>query len=103
VRRFLTITVLVCLTGLAALYPVIEFFDRWDVPGPSSDTELQIIAVLTLVGIMFVIAHLVTLALSWLADILVYLNPHSSNSRVVVSSFRLVPIANTSPPLALRI
>lgn len=34
---------LACLAGLCLLYPFIELLDRWDAPGPSSDSEIQII------------------------------------------------------------
>ena len=31
--------------------------DRWDAPGPSTDSELEIIAFLTFLALMFVLRH----------------------------------------------
>ena len=54
---------LVTLVSFALLYPVIESFDTWDtVPGPGGDSEIQIIALLTLVGLLFVLNQLLRLA-----------------------------------------
>lgn len=84
-------------------YPLIEGLDRWDAPGPFSDSEIQIIAVLTLVGVMFVLARLlVTFVLSLLERVLLYLSRSSRNSGEV-NRFEFVPSENASPPLILRI
>ena len=32
--------------------------DRWDVPGPSTDSELEIIAFLTFLALIFVLRHI---------------------------------------------
>jgi hypothetical protein len=64
-RRVLQLASLTCLAGLSLFYPLIESWDRWDSPEPSTDAEIQFIALLTFVGVMFVLAHLLaTLALS---------------------------------------
>lgn len=99
VRRILTVASLICLASLAVFYPVIEGLDRWDAPGPFSDSEIQIIAVLTLVGAMFVLARLLaTFVLSFLERVLLYLRRSSTNSGEV-NSFRFVPPRDASPPL----
>lgn len=101
-RRILTVASLVCLAGLAVFYPVIEGLDRWDAPGPFSDSEIQIIAVLTLVGAMFLLARLlVTVVLSLLQRVLFYLR--SSRISAKLTNFRFVPPVDASPPLILRI
>lgn len=70
-RRILTVAI--CLAALAVFYPLIEGLDHWDAPGPFSDSEIQIIAVLTLVGVMFVLARLlVALVLSFLERALLF-------------------------------
>lgn len=100
-RRILTVASLICLASLAVFYPVIEGLDRWDAPGPFSDSEIQIIAVLTLVGAMFVLARLlVTFHLCCLERVLRYLRRSSRNS-VAVTTSRLARTshAGTSPPL----
>lgn len=102
-RRILTIASLICLTVFAVLYPVIEGLDRWDGPGPFSDSEIQIIAVLTLVGVMFVLARLlVTCVLACLEHVLLYLST-SFRQSIDASFSRFVPLGNVSPPLILRI
>lgn len=102
-RRIFTVASLICLATLAVFYPLIEGLDRWDAPGPFSDSEIQIIAVLTLVGVMFVLARLlVTFVLSLLERVLLYLSRSSRNSGEV-NRFEFVPSENASPPLILRI
>ena len=101
--RILTVASLISLATLAVFYPVIEGLDRWDGPGPFSDSEIQIIAVLTLVGVMFVLARLlVALVLTFLEHVLLYLTRSSRNS-IELSCSRFAPLGNTSPPLILRI
>lgn len=103
VRRILTVATLMCLATLAVFYPVIEALDRWDAPGPSSDSEIQIIALLTLVGAMFVLARLlVTLVRSFLGSLFLSLSRSALNSGEV-TTFRFAPLENASPPLILRI
>lgn len=102
-RRILTVASLICLAALVVFYPLIEGLDHWDAPGPFSDSEIQIIAVLTLVGVMFVLARLlVALVLSFLERVLLYLNESSRNSGEV-TTFRFMPLGDSSPPLILRI
>ena len=103
-RRILTVATLTCLATLAVFYPVIEGLDRWDAPGPSSDSEIQIIALLTLVGVVFVLARLLlTLVLSFLGSAFLSLirSPARNSSEVII--FRFAPLENASPPLILRI
>jgi hypothetical protein len=53
-RKYFQVGVLVCLASVAVLYPAIESMDRWDGPGPASDSEIFIIAAFTLVGMILV-------------------------------------------------
>jgi hypothetical protein len=73
---------LACLVGLSLLYPFIELLDRWDAPGPSSDSEIQIIVLLTFVGIMILMGHLhASLTVSVSADVLPELHPRAHISQ----------------------
>jgi hypothetical protein len=103
VRRILQVASLVGLIGLSLLYPVIESFDRWDAPGPSSDSELQIIVLLTFVGIVFALGHLLALFLvAVLTDSLPSFNLRGEAiQRLAVFDFD--PAVTPSPPFHLRI
>ena len=94
----------VCLLSLSLLYPLIEWLDHWDAPGPSSDSEIQIIALLTLVGIVFLVGDFFTSlsSVSMLAALLFNLLPPMDNPR---HTFFLIlnPTVMPQPPLALRI
>lgn len=94
---------LVCLSGLCLLYPLLESLDPWDSPEPSSDAEIQLIALLTFVGIMFVLAHLLaTLAISFvLMQAVRYLR--QCMARLRMQRFAFAPLVTASPPLPLRI
>jgi len=81
-------------------YPVIEALDRWDAPGPFSDSEIQIIAVLTLVGAMFVLARLlVAVVLSFVKRVVLHLR-RSSPDPDETDAFRMVCLSDAaaSPP-----
>jgi hypothetical protein len=56
-HRVLQTVSLLCLTILCLFYPILESLDPWDSREPSSDAEIQLIALLTFVGIMFVLAR----------------------------------------------
>ena len=93
-----------CLTGLSLLYPLLESLDPWDSPEPSSDAEIQFIALLTFVGAMFVLAHLLaTLAISFvLAQVLEHLKQFG-RSAFRMRGFLPGPLVSASPPVPLRI
>jgi hypothetical protein len=103
-RRLLQIVSLISLTGLCLLYPVLESLDPWDSKEPSSDAEIQLIAVLTFVGIMFLLAHLLA-ALA--ASSVLMLACHDLCRRSMVAflafDFTFIPAVTASPPLPLRI
>jgi hypothetical protein len=94
---------LACLVGLSLAYPLIESLDRWDGPGPTSDSELQIIVILTFVGIVILLAHLgSSLVVSVLSAVLPALQSHTHKPihRLV---FTFHPTVTASPPVSLRI
>jgi hypothetical protein len=55
--KSLQIVVLVCLVTFALAYPVIESLDHWDAPNPASDSELEVIDVLTFAGAIFLLTQ----------------------------------------------
>jgi len=88
---------------LALFYPLLESLDHFDSPIPASDLEIQIIVLLTFVGLVFVLAHLlVSVATSAVMDVFRYLG---GQSRVLIGMKSLIfsPLSSPSPPLPLRI
>jgi hypothetical protein len=100
-RKAFLIAVLVCLVALVAAYPLIESVDHWDAPGPTSDSELQYIGVLTMVGAIALFTHLLAVVAQTLfAHVHPDLRPYPPGDKPVFSS---VSQLTASPPLPLRI
>jgi hypothetical protein len=57
-RKNLQIVVLICLVAFALAYPVIESLDHWDAASPASDSELEVIVVLTFAGAIFLFTQM---------------------------------------------
>lgn len=103
IRRITQLGSLVFLAGISLLYPLIESLDGFDSPVPASDLEIQLIALLTFVGIMFVLGHLVaSLAICVLLLVLRYLRSRVSVT-VRMREFAFLPLLTASPPVPLRI
>jgi len=102
-RRVLQLASLFSLAGLALLYPLLESLDGFDSPVPASDFEIELIVILTFVGIMFLLWHvLASLAVSVVMQILRYL--HSGiRAAIPISDFAFSPQLTPSPPIPLRI
>jgi hypothetical protein len=58
VRRLLQFGVLF-LSLAAFLTPLIEFFDRWDPPGPGNDTELAVFGLILIFCLILLVSRLV--------------------------------------------
>jgi hypothetical protein len=43
----------------AFLTPLIEFFDRWDLPGPGNDTELAVFGLILILCLILLVSKLV--------------------------------------------
>lgn len=57
-RRLLQFgTFLLLITAL--LTPVVEFFDRWDPPGPSNDTEMAVFALCFALCLVLLVCRLI--------------------------------------------
>ena len=102
-KRMLPIASLISLAALSLLYPIIEMLDRWDTPGPSTDSEIEIIVVLTFIALIFVLRHvLAKLSLPTLGSV-----SRSSYSRIQSFAGKFLPTLNSEvtaiPPLLLRI
>ena len=103
VLRVLRFTSLASLAMLTLFYPLIESLDGFDSPIPASDLEIQVIVLLTFVGVVFVLAHLlVSAAISAAVDVSRYLGVQS---RVLIGIKPPLcnPLSSPSPPLPLRI
>lgn len=99
-RKTLQLVVLLCLIAFVLAYPVIEARDHWDQPGPASDTELELIAVLTFAGAVFLLTQLlIVLAVAISTHVLPSLCFHKLRQHSLVYSPRLTG----SPPLPLRV
>lgn len=102
-RRVLQLASLASLAGLSLLYPLIESLDSFDSPVPASDLEIEIIVLLTFVGIVFVLAHLlISLAIFAVLNALLYLGVRIITA-VRSTKFAFHPLYTPSPPLPLRI
>ena len=102
-RKGFQIVSLVCLVGLSLLYPIIELLDRWDAPGPSSDSEIQIIVLLAFVGLVFLLGRrLASLAALVFAAIITDLWSRTDKP-IHTLVFTLPTPLTASPPLPLRI
>ncbi len=93
--------VLVCLVAIVVAYPAIESVDHWDAPGPTSDSELQYIGVLTVVGAIALFTQLLALvALPLFAYVRPDLHRHARENKHVLT---FLSYLSASPPIPLRI
>src|SRR5215467_738615 len=98
-RRVLQVASLAALVGLSLFYPLIESLDGWDSPIPASDLEINVIGLLTFVGVAFVLARfLASLTASGLMSIF------RQFIRRATTAFELHdgtshPLVTASPPL----
>ena len=100
-RKILQIVILVCLVALALAYPLIESLDRWDAAGPASDSELEGIGVLTLVGVICLLTQLLAfLAAASSPQPLQELYFHALLKK---NSLPFSSDLTASPPIALRV
>ena len=102
-RKAFQISSLACLVSLSVLYPLIELLDRWDAPAPSSDSEIQIIVLLSFIGLVFLLGRrLASLAASVFAAVLQDLCSRPGKAIDILVFILRTPIT-ASPPLPLRI
>lgn len=100
-RNAFLVVILICLVALIVAYPAIESVDHWDAPGPTSDSELQYIGVLTVVGAIALFTQLLAVVAQTLfAHVHPDLRPHPPGDKPV---FSFVSRLTASPPLPLRI
>lgn len=102
-RRVLQLASLASLAILCLFYPVIESLDDFDSPVPASDLEIEIIVLLTCVGIVFLLAHLLaSVVISAVMDVFRYLMARTRTA-TQMSDLLFHQFQSPSPPLALRI
>jgi hypothetical protein len=102
VKRLLQFGVL--LLGLATLLtPLVEFFDRWDPPGPpTNDTELGVFGFILVLALVLLVSRLMAI-LDKLVAIGTVFRPQSSFSMVAEPGLRLTfaVVPHSSPPLRI--
>ena len=85
------------------LFPLIEYFERWDsTPGPGSDTELYVLCLIVGIGIVFALRR----ALRFLPELLVGPSIFMSLASFCKPAASFTPLCKSvsaSPPLPLRI
>jgi len=103
IRKVFQVSNLACLVGLSLLYPLIELLDRWDAPGPSSDSEIQIILLFTLVGLFFLLGHLPSFCAVFIFAAVLTDFCFGAGRATYALAFSLQTSITASPPLPLRI
>jgi len=92
------------LLGLATLLaPLVEFFDRWDPPGPPmNDTELGVFAFILVLALILLVSKLMAI-IDKLVAIGTVFRPQSSFSMLAEPGLRLVfaVVPQSSPPLRI--
>jgi hypothetical protein len=85
------------------LAPMAEYFDRWDSPGMSTDTEFAVFAVILILCLVLLVSKLIA-SLSMVISLTVTLYPrHHSQSKAFNSSctFATFPPSLSAPPLRI--
>lgn len=103
-RRVVQLGSLACLAILSLFYPLIESLDGWDSPLPASDLEINVIGMLTFLGVAFVLAHLLLASFSD-SDLMSFFRQffRQLTTSVELHDSTFDPVITASPPLPLRI
>jgi hypothetical protein len=85
------------------LWPLVEFFDRWDPPGPSNDTEMAVFGLILLLCFVLLVCKL-TASLAGLIAFISVLRPRLScgsprRTSPVFASVFVPPLS--APPLRI--
>jgi Na+/phosphate symporter len=101
VKRLLQVGTLLLLLA-TFLTPVIEFFDQWDLPGPSNDTEMAVFGLIFALCLVLLVCKL-TAALATLISLLLvrHLRQTRGSPRREARLFFSFVIPPTSPPLRI--
>jgi Na+/phosphate symporter len=101
VKRILQFGTLLLLLA-TFLTPLFEFFDRWDPPGPSNDTEMAVFGLIFTLCLVLIVCKLTAILATLISLVLMSHLRQSRGSPIqqarVLISF-LVP--DTSPPLRI--
>jgi hypothetical protein len=86
----------------AFLTPLVEFFDRWDPPGPSNDTEMAVFGLIFGLCLVLIVCKL-TAALATLISLVLVLGLRQSRGspRREAHSFLSSIVPQISPPLRI--
>lgn len=88
---------------LAAFFtPLIEFFDRWDPPGPSNDTEMAVFSLIFALCLLLIVCKLTAAFATLISLVLVpgLRQSHGSPLREA-RSFLSYIVPQISPPLRI--
>jgi hypothetical protein len=88
---------------LAAFFtPLIEFFDRWDPPGPGNDTEMAVFGLIFALCLVLIVSKL-TAALATLISLVLVpgLRQSRGSPRQKAKLFLSSIVPQTSPPLRI--
>jgi hypothetical protein len=88
---------------LAAFFtPLVEFFDRWDAPGPSNDTEMAVFGLIIALCFVLIVCKL-TAALATLISLVLMPGQRQSRGspRRVARLFFSSIVPQISPPLRI--
>lgn len=100
-RRLLQFGVLF-LSLAAFLTPLIEFFDRWDPPGPGNDTELAVFGLILILCLILLVSKLVASLDKLIERIMLF---RIQTPRMVLSPERFyftgLVTPHSSPPLRI--
>ena len=101
VKRLLQFGTLMLLWA-AFLTPLVEFFDRWDPPGPSNDTEMAVFGFIFALCLVLLVCNLIAALATVISFIVI---PHvllSRGSPIQRSRiFSILVLPPTSPPLRI--
>jgi len=86
----------------AFLTPLVEFFDRWDAPGPSNDTEMAVFGLIFALCLVLIVCKL-TAALATLISLVLVpgLGQSRGSARREAKLFLSSIIPQISPPLRI--
>jgi Na+/phosphate symporter len=86
----------------AFLTPLVEFFDQWDPPGPSNDTEMAVFGFIFALCLVLLVCKL-TAALANLISLILmpHLRPTRESPLQQSRIFSMLILPQSSPPLRI--
>lgn len=86
----------------ALLTPIVEFFDRWDPPGPEDDTEMAVFGFIVVMCLVLLVCKLTASMASLISLVVVAALRQNEHSPLqAIRSFASVVLPQISPPLRI--